>query len=60
MANPKRRHSKARKKKRRTHDSLKPVSLSKCPQCHNDKLPHRACTHCGYYKGSEVVEVKEV
>jgi len=22
-------------------------------------MPHRACVKCGYYKGREVVEVKE-
>jgi len=23
------------------------------------KMPHRACVKCGYYKGREVLEVKE-
>jgi large subunit ribosomal protein L32 len=34
-------------------------TLSECPNCHERKLPHRACPKCGYYKGREVVEVKE-
>ena len=34
MPNPKRRHSKTRTAKRRTHDALKPVATSECPQCH--------------------------
>lgn len=34
-------------------------SLSECPNCHERKLPHRACPKCGYYKGREVLEVKE-
>ena len=34
MANPKRRHSKARTAKRRAHDALEPSSLGECPQCH--------------------------
>lgn len=59
MANPKRRHSKARRDKRRSHDRLATPALSKCPNCHEDKLPHRVCPHCGYYKGREVVEVVE-
>src|SRR5918911_616591 len=42
MPNPKRRHSKARTAKRRTHDSLKAVGLSECPHCHEPKPPHRA------------------
>ena len=43
MPNPKRRHSKTRTAKRRTHDALKPVGLSECPQCHEPKPPHRVC-----------------
>jgi large subunit ribosomal protein L32 len=31
-----------------------------CPQCHEAKLPHRACLKCGYYKGREVIAVKDV
>lgn len=58
MANPKRRHSKARTKRRRAHDALKPPSLSKCPKCHEDKQPHRVCPHCGYYKGGEIIRVE--
>jgi len=60
MANPKRRHSKARTKKRRAHDALPEVSLSNCPNCHEKKLPHRVCPHCGQYKGREVVAPPEI
>lgn len=59
MANPKRRHSRARRGKRRSHDRLATPVLSKCPNCHEDKLPHRVCPHCGYYKGREIIEVVE-
>lgn len=58
MANPKRRHSKARTGKRRAHDFLTRLSLSECPNCHESKLPHRVCLKCGYYDGREVVTVK--
>ncbi|HXV64760.1 MAG TPA: 50S ribosomal protein L32 [Vicinamibacteria bacterium] len=60
MPNPKRRHSRARRGKRRAHDALGAASLSECPNCHQPKLPHRVCPSCGFYKGSQVVEVKEV
>ena len=60
MPNPKRRHSKARRDRRRAHDALVRPSLSKCPHCHEDKLPHRVCPHCGTYKGRDVIEVAEV
>ncbi len=59
MPNPKRRHSKSRRDKRRSHDFLTVRSTSECPNCHEAKLPHRACPHCGYYAGREVIEVRE-
>ncbi|MBI4482596.1 MAG: 50S ribosomal protein L32 [Acidobacteria bacterium] len=59
MPNPKRRHSKSRRGKRRAHDFLEPCMLSVCPNCHESKLPHRACPHCGYYKGRQVMPVEE-
>jgi large subunit ribosomal protein L32 len=59
MANPKRRHSQARTSTRRAHDHLTALSLSECPNCHEKKLPHRACLKCGYYKGREVLAIKE-
>jgi len=55
MPNPKRRHSKTRKNKRRTHDFLTSPSLSECPNCHERKMPHQACPSCGYYKGRAVI-----
>ncbi len=59
MPNPKRRHSKSRRNKRRAHDFLQARSPSECPNCHESKMPHRACPHCGYYAGREVIEVRE-
>jgi large subunit ribosomal protein L32 len=58
MPNPKHRHSKARRDKRRAHDFLTAPSLSECPNCHEPKMPHRVCPHCGHYKGKEVIDVK--
>lgn len=59
MPNPKRRHSKARRNRRRAHDHLTAPVLAECPHCHESKLPHQACPHCGYYKGREVLLVEE-
>ena len=56
MPNPKRRHSNARTQTRRAHDALAKPMKSECPNCHKAKLPHRVCTHCGQYKGREVIE----
>ncbi|HEY7412087.1 MAG TPA: 50S ribosomal protein L32 [Vicinamibacteria bacterium] len=60
MPNPKRRHSKARRDRRRAHDALKAPGLSLCPNCHEPKSPHRVCARCGYYKGKPVMDVEEV
>jgi large subunit ribosomal protein L32 len=59
MPLPKRRHSNARTRKRRSHDALSIPSLVECPNCHERKLPHRACPACGYYRGREVVKREE-
>ena len=59
MPNPKRRHSTRRTALRRSHDFLTATGLSECPNCHEKKLPHHACTKCGAYKGRAVLEVKE-
>ena len=46
MALPKRRQSKTRGKKRRTHYKSGPVATTACPQCGQTKMPHRACPNC--------------
>ena len=60
MPLPTRRHSKSRKRKRRTHDRLSPVNPVSCPECGESKLPHHVCPHCGAYKGREVIKIEEV
>ncbi|MEX0601726.1 MAG: 50S ribosomal protein L32 [Bacteroidota bacterium] len=59
MPNPKRRHSKTRSRKRRTHYKATAPSTAECPQCHEQKLTHRACPNCGYYSGRSVLMPKE-
>ena len=53
MANPKRKHSKARTRKRRAHQALHPPELVDCPRCGQPMLPHRICGVCEHYKGVE-------
>jgi len=60
MANPKRKTSRARRDKRRTHKILAAPAFSLCPQCHEPKLPHHVCPNCGTYRGREVIPVEEV
>lgn len=59
MPNPKRRHSKTRTAKRRTHDALTPAATNLCPQCKEPKAPHQVCPHCGYYRARQVRPVDE-
>ena len=41
---------------RRNHwKKMAAVTATECPHCHETKLPHRACKHCGYYNGMEIV-----
>lgn len=57
MANPKRRHSKARTRTRRSTWKAAAPSVTQCPQCREPKLSHRVCPHCGYYAGRAVLDV---
>jgi large subunit ribosomal protein L32 len=59
MPLPKRRHSKQRGRKRRTHWKLTAPNVIECPHCHELKLPHRVCLNCGYYGGKEVMVIKK-
>ncbi|NIP25415.1 MAG: 50S ribosomal protein L32 [Phycisphaerae bacterium] len=55
MAVPKKKTSKSKRDMRRSHDFLTPAGMSVCPQCNEQKPPHRACPSCGTYKGKEVL-----
>jgi large subunit ribosomal protein L32 len=35
---------------RRSHNALKPIGNVKCPNCGSAKLPHAACSACGYVR----------
>lgn len=57
MAVPKKRVSKQRKRKRRTHYKAEAVTVQACPRCGDPKVPHRVCPSCGYYRGRSVLDV---
>jgi large subunit ribosomal protein L32 len=59
MPNPKRRHSKTRGRKRRTHDALTATTSGACPQCGEPKAPHTVCKYCGFYRQRQVRPVDE-
>jgi large subunit ribosomal protein L32 len=58
MAVPKKRTSKQRKRKRRTHHKAEARSLQACPRCGDPKMPHHVCPSCGYYRGEAVLDVE--
>ncbi|MCX6639183.1 MAG: 50S ribosomal protein L32 [bacterium] len=59
MPVPKRRQSKSRRDKRRTHFKLSLPGLSKCPSCGEIKAPHRVCPNCGFYRDRKVIVPEE-
>ncbi|MFP4476371.1 MAG: 50S ribosomal protein L32 [Desulfatibacillaceae bacterium] len=59
MAVPKRKTSKSRRDKRRTHYKVEAPNVQLCPQCRDPKLPHHICPNCGTYKGRTVIEVED-
>jgi len=59
MAVPRRKISRSRRDHRRGHIQIKESGLSKCDNCSSLIRPHRVCPECGFFKGVEVVEVKE-
>jgi large subunit ribosomal protein L32 len=58
MALPKRKISKSRRDKRRTHQKLATPILTVCQDCGASKPMHQVCEECGKYKGREVIEPK--
>lgn len=60
MGLPKRKVSRSRRDKRRTHKRLVALNLSICSSCGEKKLPHRVCPHCGMYDQREILPLEEV
>ncbi len=54
---PKRKHSKGRRDRRRAHDSLTAINTTTCSNCGMVRLPHTVCPNCGHYKGREIIEI---
>ncbi|MBF0112468.1 MAG: 50S ribosomal protein L32 [Desulfamplus sp.] len=55
MAVPKKKVSKSRGRKRRTHQKVSVPTYTTCPECKETKLPHAACPACGVYRGRSVI-----
>ncbi|MBQ7634223.1 MAG: 50S ribosomal protein L32 [Bacteroidaceae bacterium] len=55
MAHPKRRQSKTRTRKRRTHDNAPMPTLTLCPNCGGWHIRHSVCPNCGQYRGKQAI-----
>jgi large subunit ribosomal protein L32 len=56
MAHPKRKTSKTRRDKRRTHYKAVAPTVVACTNCGSPVLYHRVCGACGFYKGKPAIE----
>ncbi len=59
MAHPKRKQSKQRRDKRRSHDKATAPNVSTCSNCGASVLSHHVCSECGFYRGKLAIEKKE-
>ncbi len=59
MAVPKRKTSKSKRDKRRTHQKITGPNLTTCSQCGEARLQHHVCPACGVYRGRTVIEPKD-
>lgn len=59
MAHPKRKTSKQRRNKRRTHYKATPPTVANCSNCGATVQYHRVCPECGFYRGKLAIE-KEI
>ena len=56
MAHPKRKISKTRRDKRRTHYKATLPTLATCPNCGASHVYHTVCGECGHYRGKLAIE----
>jgi len=56
MAHPKRKTSKQRRNKRRTHYKAAFPTVMTCPNCRAAVQYHHVCPECGFYRGRQVIE----
>ena len=56
MAHPKRKQSKQRTAKRRTHYKAVAPTLAICSNCSAVHIFHTICGACGYYRGKLAIE----
>jgi large subunit ribosomal protein L32 len=56
---PKRKISKGRRDRRRTHQFVTPPHLVPCPNCGEMMRAHRVCLNCGEYQGKQIFVMED-
>ncbi|MBN1973442.1 MAG: 50S ribosomal protein L32 [Sedimentisphaerales bacterium] len=56
---PVKKNSKSQTGRRRSHLSLKATNYSVCKKCDHAKLPHAACSNCGYVNPKITLKLAE-
>ena len=56
---PTQKTSRSRTRRRRSHQAKRPVNYSECPRCNTPRLPHAACTNCGYVRSGLSLAISE-
>ncbi|MHC4294396.1 MAG: 50S ribosomal protein L32 [Planctomycetota bacterium] len=51
--------SRARTRRRRSHHAKQAANYYDCPQCNNPKLPHTACSNCGYVRAGLSIQIEK-
>lgn len=59
MPTPKHKIQRYRRDARRAANALEAVQTSNCPKCNEEKLPHRVCRNCGFYKDFDVLKLQK-
>lgn len=53
------RHTRGHTRNRRSHHALEAVGTTLCEKCGMPSAKHKVCGNCGFYKGTDVLNLKE-
>lgn len=59
MPVPKQRRSKSKKRTKKANWKIETPQLRPCSNCGEMGLSHQVCKSCGFYKGRQVITIKE-
>jgi large subunit ribosomal protein L32 len=56
---PKKKLSRSRTRRRRSHHAKAIVNYATCPRCNSPKLPHAACDNCGFVRPGLSLQIEK-